>query len=43
MKFENLFELEEAKKENILVSGANSSGKSRLSMQNFGILKFSRV
>lgn len=30
MKFENLFELEQAKDTNILVSGANASGKTRL-------------
>lgn len=31
MRFENLFDLEEAKKTNILVSGANASGKTLLS------------
>jgi len=30
MKFENLFDLEEAKKQNILVSGCNQIGKTRL-------------
>jgi len=30
MKFENLFELEQAKDTNILISGANASGKTRL-------------
>ncbi len=31
MKFENLFDLDEARKTNILLSGANASGKTRLS------------
>ena len=30
MRFENLFKLEEAKKTNLLISGANASGKTRL-------------
>lgn len=39
MKFDNLFELEEAKKQNILVSGANNSGKTRLACGIASMLK----
>lgn len=39
MEFDNLFELEEAKKQNILLSGANSSGKTRLSCGIASMLK----